>query len=497
LTSILGGFSRNQILFMGHTSRPSVIYWFRRDLRLADNPALVDAIAAGGPIIPVFILDDDDAGSFGVGAAARWWLHHSLTALDAALRDKRSRLILRRGSAPSVMAELIDQTGATRVVASRRVEPWARAQEKSVAMIAARHGAGVQWCSYSLLHDPAAMRTLSGGPYKVFTPFWKSLQRGMASVSRPLPAPESVPGPDRWPVSDPLDAWGLRPSQPDWAAGFDACWVPGEAGAQARLQTFLSQALTSYGDRRDFPAYPATSGLSAALHFGEISPLTVWHQGQRWSGSPGLEKFLSELAWREFCAHLLFHFPDLPQHPLRAEFSDFPWESDAGLLQTWQKGQTGYPIVDAGMRQLWQTGWMHNRVRMIVASFLVKDLLLPWQDGQAWFWNTLVDADLANNAAGWQWVSGCGADAAPYFRVFNPVRQGVQFDPQGAYVRRWCPELADLPDDCIHAPWEAPPLVLLQAGIRLGETYPVPVVDHAAARNRALRIYHGLTGKPG
>lgn len=470
------------------------IFWFRRDLRLDDNPALQDALAQGKPVIPVFILDDEDAGADRPGGASRWWLHHSLHALGLALEAKGSRLILRRGSAHQVLTQLVQETGARQVFASKRIEPWARQQQARVERALADSDVTLVLGPYSLLHDPAGLQTGSGGPYRVFTPFWKTLQKRLTDLA-PAAKVGTITAPSDWPQTNLLADWQLCPQQPNWAEGFSARWTPGEAGAQARLQVFLQSKLSAYAQERDYPARMVGSGLAAHLHFGEISPFTVYRHCQPFLQGDNAEnagKFLSELAWREFSAHLLFHFPQLPQRPLKPEFEAFPWESDARLLRAWQMGQTGYPIVDAGMRELWQTGSMHNRVRMIVASFLVKDLLLPWQEGQAWFWDTLLDADLANNSAGWQWVSGCGADAAPYFRVFNPVRQGQQFDAKGIYVRRWCPELARLPDADIHAPWEAPPMILAQAGIVLGRDYPFPLVDHAAARNRALQIFHGL-----
>jgi deoxyribodipyrimidine photo-lyase len=297
-------------------------------------------------------------------------------------------------------------------------------------------------------------------------------------------------------ASEPLVALDLRPRAPDWAGGLRAAWEPGEAAARDRLSAFLGGAAARYRGDRDRPGVIGTSRLSPYLHFGEIGPRTVW-LATRTAMAAGLPEaeglgFLRELGWREFSAHLLWQFPTLPDQPLRAEFAAFPWAGDRALLRAWERGRTGYPVVDAGLRELWTTGWMHNRVRMIVASFLVKDLLVPWQDGERWFWDTLVDADLASNAASWQWVAGCGADAAPYFRVFNPVLQGLKFDPDGAYVRRWVPELAGLPDARLHAPWEASPAELAAAGVRLGCDYPAPIVDHKAARQRALDAYAAL-----
>jgi deoxyribodipyrimidine photo-lyase len=330
----------------------------------------------------------------------------------------------------------------------------------------------------------------------VFTPFYKTCL-DLEPPKPPLPRPDKVPTPDTWPAGDALGDWGLLPSKPDWAGGMREAWEPGEAGAEARLVDFLDNTMAGYGDGRNRPDKPGTSRLSPHLHFGEISPHQCWHAVEDRlasgdGGGRGGRSFLRELVWREFSHHLLFHWPDLPAKPFRPEFGAFPWERDEEALKAWQQGRTGYPIVDAGMRELWQTGWMHNRVRMITASFLIKHLLVPWQDGEAWFWDTLVDADLANNAASWQWVAGSGADAAPYFRIFNPILQGKKFDPNGDYVRCYVPELANLDTAYLHAPWEAPAEALDQVGIKLGDTYPQPMVDHAKARQRALAAYQGI-----
>lgn len=469
----------------------TVIVWFRRDLRLADNAALAGAIASGEPVLPVYVLDDGDAGEHRPGAASQWWLHGSLQRLAADLEARGSRLVLRAGSAADVLSRLAKEVDARAVVCTRRHEPWAVAQEASVARELARVGVAFERHAGGLLHHPADLRTGSGGPYRVFSPFWRAL-RAQLSLPPEHPTPHRLPAaPDA--LSDVLDNWRLLPTKPDWAGGLRAEWTPGEAGAQRRLSVFLDNALGDYRDHRNLPGREGTSKLSPHLHFGEIGPAQIWRAvsdraaavyGDPWGG--GAESFLSEIAWREFSFHLLADNPHMPERPLKPEFAAMPWRDAPRELEAWRRGQTGYPIVDAGMRQLWRTGWMHNRVRMIVASFLVKDLLIPWQTGEAWFWDTLVDADLANNAASWQWVSGCGADAAPYFRVFNPVSQGQKFDPDGAYVRRWVPELARLDADLIHAPWTASPIELSAAGVSLGIDYPEPIVDHAAARKRAL-----------
>ncbi|MDJ0895103.1 MAG: deoxyribodipyrimidine photo-lyase [Alphaproteobacteria bacterium] len=477
---------------------PAVV-WFRLDLRLTDNGALLAALERGEPILPLFILDDVNPGSWAPGDASRWWLHHSLAALDQALAARGSALILRRGNPLGILSELIEDVGAGAVYWNRCYEPWAQHRDTEIKAALKDRGLTVQSFDGHLLREPWTIKTGAGKPYTVFTPFWKALQAS-GDPPRPKPAPDAIPSPKRMPASDSLDAWGLLPKIP-WDKTIRASWTPGEEAALARLDAFLDEALGGYDDERDRPDHTGTSRLSPHLHFGEISPRTVWHRtlahvarvGDHLTGDA--MSFLRELAWRDFSYNLLHHFPDLPERNLKSNFDAFPWAEDDAGLKAWQKGRTGYPIVDAGMRELWHTGWMHNRVRMITASFLIKDLLLPWQVGEAWFWDTLVDADLASNSASWQWVAGSGADAAPYFRIFNPVLQGQKFDPDGAYVRKWVPELADLPDKFLHAPWQAPDAVLKAAGITLGKTYPAPIVDHAVARNRALAAYETIKSK--
>jgi len=478
------------------TKPAPTIVWFRRDLRLTDNPALSAAAARGRPVIPVFVLDDDDAGAWAPGGASRWWLHHSLDALAKSLQARGSRLVLRRGPVAEAIEHLVAETGADAVYWNRRYEPWATKRDEAIKSGLQQRGSEVRSFNAALLQEPWNVRTGAGGPYKVFTPFWKAL-RAQIDVDTPRPAPERLPTAAGLPAGDHLDDWALTPSRPDWASGLRAAWVPGEAAALQRLDGFLDDSVRHYAGQRDIPGVPGTSRLSPHLHFGEIGPRQVWHAAAIRQEGGDADKFLSELGWREFSYHLLFHFPDLPERPLRSEFQDFDWADDPQGLAAWQRGRTGYPIVDAGLRELWETGWMHNRVRMVVASFLIKDLLLPWQAGAAWFWDTLVDADLASNSASWQWVAGCGADAAPFFRVFNPSLQGTRFDPDGAYVRRWVPELARLPDTAIHTPWRARPLDLVDAGIRLGRDYPEPMVDHGMARERALSTFKALRGRGG
>ena len=477
---------------------PPIILWFQQDLRLEDNRALAAAVASGRPILPLYIFDDETPGAWSMGGASRWWLHHSLESLHKDLEQRGSRLILRRGPARRELSKVIEDCGASGLFFTRRYEPKARKLEEDLAMDPGAQAIEVKRYGGGLLLEPESVTTKDGRPYKVFTPFYKACLERLDPSARLAKAPDRLPLPEQLPESDSLADWALLPSQPDWAGGLCESWTPGESAAQERLQSFLDGPMESYGEMRDRPDKDGTSRLSPHLHFGELSPrlcqqrtrLALEMNGHR--GEAGAGAFLRELIWREFSSHLLFHWPDLPDAPFRPDFVRFPWAENAAHLEAWQRGRTGYPIVDAGMRQLWHTGWMHNRVRMVAASFLVKHLLIPWQAGAAWFWDTLVDADLANNSASWQWVAGCGADAAPYFRIFNPMTQGRKFDPSGAYVRRWLPELARLPDEHIHEPWSAPSHLLESAGVVLDRDYPSPIVDHAAARKRALQAFEQL-----
>ncbi len=468
------------------------ILWFRQDLRLADNPALQHAASSGRPILALYILDESAPGRWAPGGASRWWLHHSLAALAGDIEKRGGTLTLRRGKAQDILPAVIEESGAAALAWNRCYEPFALTRDRTLKSALQKRGLEVTSHNAALLHEPWTIETGQGGPYKVYTPFWKALNARPAPAS-PYPVPRKLhfakPG-----ESEPLESWKLLPDAPDWAGGLRKAWRPGEAGAQARLEDFLDARIDDYGRGRDFPGEAKTSGLSPHLHWGEIGPRQVWHAvlhrlDARGQSTTAAWKFLGELGWREFCHHLLFHWPDLPEISWRESFRAFPWSDDALALAAWQQGRTGYPIVDAGLRQLTATGWMHNRVRMIAGSFLVKDLLIPWQEGQAWFWDRLVDADLANNAAGWQWIAGSGADAAPFFRIFNPVTQSKRFDPNGAYLRKWIPELADLPDAQLHEPWAAPDSALKEAGVKLGETYPFPIVDHGEARRRALAAF--------
>ena len=470
---------------------PSLV-WFRRDLRLDDQPALTAAINHGGPIIPIYVSDDTDQSDWQAGAAGRWWLHHSLGRLNDQLISLGSRLIIRQGDILSQLMSLIEETKATAVFWTRCYEPASILRDSRVKAELRSRSIIAESSNGQLLFEPWEVQTKEGRPYQVFTPFWKScLNRD--SPAMPQPAPQWLPSPEHWPSSLTIDHLGLLPTI-SWDAGLKTTWLTGANSAKAELNRFLESTVFEYDVARDQPAQRGTSMLSPYLHFGEISPRTIWHETHRrvkeqrgGRESTGAETFIKEIGWREFAYHLLFHFPKTTRQPLRSEFSRFPWREDAEGLVAWQRGQTGFPIVDAGMRELWNTGWMHNRVRMIVASLLVKDLLIAWQRGAEWFWDTLVDADLASNTLGWQWTAGCGADAAPYFRVFNPTSQSEKFDPSGEYLRRWLPELRQLPTDFLHAPWLAPEGVLAKAGVYLGHSYPYPIVDHHEARLRALQ----------
>ena len=476
-----------------------VLFWFRQDLRLADNPGLLAAAESGRPLVAAFVLDDETPGRWRLGGAARWWLHHSLAALDKSLSALGGTLVLRRGRAAEAIASLVRETGAAAVYWNRCYEPYAIARDKAIKRTLAENGIARRSFNASLLYEPLTVLNKEGSPFAIFAAFWRAcLARGAPPA--PLPPPRRLvfaPGP----ASDSLDGWRLAPSQPNWAGGFATRWIPGESGAQQRLANFLDTGARDYAAQRDRLDLNATSRLSPHLRFGEIDPRQIWHAilaaraACSWPQQT-VDKFLLELGWREFAHALLYHHPELPHAPLRTAFARFSWQVNAKHLAAWQQGLTGYPIVDAAMRELWATGWIHNRARMIVASFLVKHLLIPWQEGQAGFWDTLVDADLANNATNWQWIAGCGVDAAPYFRIFNPVLQGEKFDPQGSYVRRWVPELAGLPDTWIHKPWLASAWMLRNAGIRLGENYPAPIVDHRVARRRALQAFAHLTPAP-
>jgi deoxyribodipyrimidine photo-lyase len=445
------------------------IVWFRRDLRLSDQAPLF-AAAGEGAVVPVYILDDETPKHRRMGGASRWWLHHSLASLDASLRDKGSRLILRRGRSDEVLAGLAEETGATRVHAIRHYEPWWRNAEHAVAkrLDLVRHDG-------NYLIPPGSVTTGAGQPYKIYTPFWRALLQHMPPPL-PLSAPRDIPVPATWPKSDRLADWGLLPGKPDWAKGLAAEWTPGEAGAHERLEDFRDEA-ACYEATRNLPSVEGSSRLSPHLHFGEITPAQMWHRTADQGGS--VDNFLGEVGWRDYAQNVILQFPDYGTRNGRAALDDLPWRSGRTSkddLLAWQRGRTGYPIVDAGMRQLWTTGWMHNRVRMIAASFLIKHLLIDWRQGEQWFWDTLVDADYASNSVNWQWTAGTGVDSNMFVRIMAPLSQSEKFDAAG-YIREWVPELANLPDTAIHDPDEA--------GRRPGN-YPAKIIGHREARERAL-----------
>ena len=483
-------------------SESASIVWLRLDLRLEDHPAFAAAAERGAPIIPVFIWDPAGESEWPLGGASQWWLHHSLIKLAETVASRGGRLIIRSGDSQAELTKLINETGAEAAYWCRRYEPAVIERDAAIKRKLSEAGVDARSFNGALLHEPHTIKNKQGNPFQVFTPYW----RHCLSLDKAKPgggAPEVWAAPAAWPDSMMVNDLGLLPKR-DWADAFGGHHQPGEKGAQVALEAFLRDEVDEYNDQRNIPSIKGTSRLSPHLHFGEISPRQIWTAAEAlgksagtFPSSNGARVFLSEVGWREFSFHLLYHFPQTPTDPLREDYNKFPWRTDHGghLRKAWESGRTGYPIVDAGMRELWTTGWMHNRVRMIVASFLVKHLRLPWQRGAEWFWDTLVDADLAANTLGWQWSAGCGADAAPYFRIFAPVLQGKKFDADGEYVRRWVPELARLPKKFLHAPWEAPADVLVAAGITLGETYPEPVVDHKTARAEALAAFQELKAK--
>ncbi|MCM8774787.1 MAG: DNA photolyase family protein [Candidatus Omnitrophica bacterium] len=458
------------------------IVWFRKDLRVSDNPALL--AASGGIVVPLFIWAPEEEHDWPPGGASRWWLDRSLTALQEDLAKCGSNLVIRRSKSLPALLSIIQETQAKTVFWNRCYEPWMLKRDHEIESALRAQGIRVKIFNAGLLKEPASILNRQGKPYQIFTAYWNwFLEKD--EMAKPCSRPRMLVGPRLWPHSLSVQDLRLRPSF-DWAEGIDQTWKPGERNAQKILRKFAKGPVLHYREERDRPDHEGTSRLSPYLHFGEISPRTVWNAIPK---SQRSLSYLRQIVWREFSYYLLYHFPHIHSSGLRRKYDGFPWRDEKHVFKAWQEGKTGYPIVDAGMRQLWRTGWMHNRVRMIVASFLVKHLLIRWQKGARWFWDTLVDADLANNTMGWQWAAGCGADAAPYFRIFNPVLQGEKFDPQGNYVRRWVSELVHLPASWIHKPWQAPEKVLSQAGIVLGQTYPEPIVNHEFARRRALTAY--------
>ncbi|MCD8535120.1 MAG: DNA photolyase family protein [Verrucomicrobia bacterium] len=476
-----------------------VLFWFRQDLRIADNPGLSAALAHGGSVIPIYIQDESGEGDWVPGAASRWWLHHSLTSLNARLGQLGATLIVKKGPALKVLQEMVELSGAQAIYWNRRYEPSIIQRDSAIKSFFLQQGLEVHSFNGALILEPWEVQNKAGQPFKVFTPFWKTCLENLPQRFPVAPSPAENgsrwhKGPAREFAGLDVDALSLLPAIP-WDAHFSDCWTPGEAGAAENLRIFVGRAFGAYKMQRDFPALPGTSRLSPHLHFGEVSPRQIWnflaevfHEDTGWIRS----QYVAEIGWREFAHHLLYHFPDTTSRPLRPEFEAFPWREDSAGYRSWTRGLTGYPIVDAGMRELWATGWMHNRLRMIVASFLVKHLRISWSAGARWFWDTLVDADLASNTLGWQWAAGCGADAAPYFRIFNPILQGEKFDPDGVYVKKWVTELKKVPVQYIHKPWEMPAGVQKLAGVRIGVDYPEPVVDHAAARQSALAALQSI-----
>ncbi len=475
------------------TEKKPIIVWFRQDLRLTDNPALHAAVKSGAPILPLYVVDEDSGEEWRMGGASRWWLHHSLKSLSNALDN---RLVLKKGDPATIIKNMIESEGVAAVYWNRVYEPQHIARDTELKRSLSEGGIPVKSFNGSLLFDPPNTNKPDGTPYRVFTPFYRRgcLQNGI-TPRQPLPEPTDLDL-HSYRHSDSLDALELIPKI-RWYEEIESEWCPGEVGAQNRLSAFLSDGISRYDEGRNRPDKSYVSRLSPHLHFGELSPNQAWYavspDGSAGDLSSDEDRFLSELGWREFSYNLLYNEPTLPKNNLQKKFDRFPWHKDLDALQRWQKGQTGYPIVDAGMRELWRTGYMHNRVRMIVGSFLVKNLLLHWHHGAEWFWDTLLDADLASNSASWQWIAGCGADAAPFFRIFNPVTQGKKFDPNGDYVRKYVPELASLPDKFIHNPWEMPAEIARESGVTIGSSYPQPVVDLKTSRERALAAFQSLT----
>ena len=472
----------------------TALLWFRRDLRLADNAALEQALARCDRLVPVYIHAPDEEAPWQPGAASRWWLHHSLAALAASLAERGSRLIIARGETLPTLRRLIAASGASECHWNRLYDPATMPRDAAVKQALRSEGVTCSSHNAALLFEPWEVKTGAGSPYRVFTPFWRSCTPRLAELAAPRPAPQALSPVPADMESLPLEALALLP-RIRWDQGLADHWQPGEQGAAARSSAFIDSALGTYGNDRDLLGAPGTSRLSPHLHWGEIGPRQIV-QTLRTRGIDDdvARPYVRELGWREFSYHLLYHYPHTPLEPLDPRFEHFDWREtgDDALLRAWQRGRTGIPIVDAGMRELWHTGWMHNRARMLVASLLTKNLRLPWQQGARWFWDTLVDADLAANTQGWQWTAGCGADAAPYFRIFNPVLQGERFDADGRYVRRWCPELARLPRQFVHQPWEAPEATLRAAEVELGRDYPRPIVDLKTSRAEALAAYEQI-----
>ena len=482
----------------------ATLVWFRRDFRLTDNPALDYALRQPGPVALAYVYDDHVYGNarplyWDTGRASKVWLHHTLHVFSQAIAEAGGRLIIRQGWTEETLMELALEVGARRVVWNRLYEPALLLLERRLKRILKSHSITVSTFPGALLHEPDDIHNKQDRPFRVFTPFYRHCQT-LEPPAEPAPGVSKLPRYPGAPASESIASLSLLPRQ-GWHRGMMRHWQPGFRQAAQQLQKFCGQAIHSYTERRDYPDEAGVSALSPCLHFGELSPRQVWHAARAADSgsltvSAPVAGYLRQLYWREFAHHLLFHFPQTALEPMDQRFRAFPWRVEPTWLRAWQRGETGYPLVDAGMRQLWATGWMHNRVRMVVGSFLVKHLLQHWHAGAEWFQDTLVDADAANNTLGWQWIAGCGADAAPYFRVFNPTLQSEKFDPQGRYLRRWLPELARLDDTHIHKPWQAPPVILQAAGVTLDGNWPPPIVDHATARRRALAAYARIRELP-
>lgn len=471
------------------TANP-VIMWFRHNLRLTDNAALRAALRTKQPIIFVFIYDPEKTRSY--GSASRWWLQNSLLSLANDIKRRGGRLHLFYGNTIETIEGICQETQADKIFSIQQFEPYEVDIENRLNEYCAKKYIELNLHSEYLLSEPKLAMNKAGQPYRVFTPFWRD-RLGKIHLDKTRTAPRHLAGwSGQFSSSVQLKSLSLVSSKAKWADAFSQYWAPGEAGAQKAFKTFIKNALVGYKIKRDFPAESQTSRLSPYLHFGEISVSQVFNALKESLNQEDSACFLSEIGWREFSHHLLTHWPSMDKQALNTKFDPFPWKDDANHLKRWQQGQTGIPIVDAGMRELWETGWMHNRIRMVAASFLVKNLMIDWRWGEQWFWDTLVDANLANNTAGWQWVAGCGADAAPYFRIFNPVTQSQKFDPECHYLRKWVPEIAALPNKYIHAPWMAPQTILSEAGVELGRHYPFPIVDLKITRERALAAYKAL-----
>ena len=464
------------------------IFWFRQDLRLADNPGLSEAISKG-IVLPIYIYDNINSNEYEMGSASKWWLHNSLEKLNDSLNNKLS---VYKGDALKIIESLTKSYDVESISWNRCYEPWRIKRDKNIKSEIEKKGIEVNTFNGSLLWEPFNILKTDGTPYRVFSPYYRKGCLNAAPPRIPLKSPEiSSLFKDEYNELT-IEDLSLIPKV-HWFDEMEKLWKPGEVGAQEKLYDFLDDGLFGYKEGRNFPSQKNVSQLSPHIHLGEISPNQVWYAAKQKEDETGIERdlahFLSELGWREFSYNLLYHFPTLPRENLQKKFDNFPWQENIDFLDKWKKGLTGYPIVDAGMQELWQTGYMHNRVRMIVGSFLVKNLLLHWHEGEKWFWDCLIDADLASNSASWQWVAGSGADAAPYFRIFNPISQGIKFDPEGEYTKKFLPELSDLPIKYLYSPWEAPADVLEQANIKLGENYPKPIVDLKESREKALDAF--------